>query len=109
MRDFDWLPLLLAVVSPPEQLFALKTLYIGFRKAKLKKCYREMGQCKSEDRDFKSYANAVFGCGCCYLSASLSTETLKRIWDSASLRAKTLREINESMGQCKSRARDVKE
>jgi hypothetical protein len=37
MGDFDWLPLPLVVVSPPEQLSALRTLYIGFRKAKLKK------------------------------------------------------------------------
>jgi hypothetical protein len=38
MEDFDWLllSLLLAVVSPPEHLSALKTLYI-VRKAKLKK------------------------------------------------------------------------
>jgi hypothetical protein len=37
--DFDWLPvpLPLAGVSPPEQFFALRTLYVGFRKAKLKK------------------------------------------------------------------------
>jgi hypothetical protein len=28
-------------VSPPEQLSALRTLYIGFRKAKLKKSKRE--------------------------------------------------------------------
>jgi hypothetical protein len=39
MGDFGWLLLLLplADVSPPEQLSAPKTLYIGFRKAKLKK------------------------------------------------------------------------
>jgi hypothetical protein len=39
MGDFDWLPrmLLLAVGSPPEQLSALRTLYIDCRKAKLKK------------------------------------------------------------------------
>jgi hypothetical protein len=39
MGIFDWLPLmlLLVVVSPPEQLSALRILYIGFRKAKLKK------------------------------------------------------------------------
>jgi hypothetical protein len=35
--DFDWLLLLLAVASPPEQLSAWRTLYICFRKAKLKK------------------------------------------------------------------------
>jgi hypothetical protein len=35
MGDFDWL--LLAGVSPPEQLSAPRTLYMGFRKAKLKK------------------------------------------------------------------------
>jgi hypothetical protein len=37
MGDFGWLLLMLAVVSPPEQLSALRTLYLGFRKAKLKK------------------------------------------------------------------------
>jgi hypothetical protein len=39
MEDFGWLLLLLplADVSPPEQLFALRTLYIGSRKAKIKK------------------------------------------------------------------------
>jgi hypothetical protein len=37
MGDFDWLMMLLAVVSPPEQSSAPKILYIGFRKAKLKK------------------------------------------------------------------------
>jgi hypothetical protein len=37
MGIFDWLLLLLAGVSPPEQLSAPRTLYIGFRKAKLKK------------------------------------------------------------------------
>jgi hypothetical protein len=37
MGDFDWLPLTVAGVSPPEQLSARRTLYIGFRKAKLKK------------------------------------------------------------------------
>jgi hypothetical protein len=57
-----------------------------------KKAKENMGQCKSKDQDFKSYANAVFRCGCC-LSASLSTETLKGTWGSTSLREKTLREI----------------
>jgi hypothetical protein len=52
-----------------------------------------MGQCKSKDQDFKSYANAVFRCDCCCLSTSLSTKTLKGTWDSENLRAKTLREI----------------
>jgi hypothetical protein len=52
-----------------------------------------MGQCESKDQDFKSYANAVFRHCCCCLSASLSTEILKGMWDSTSLRAKTLREI----------------
>jgi hypothetical protein len=81
-------------VSPPEQLSALGTLYIGFRKAKLKRNTKEnMGQCKSKVQDFKSYANAVFRHGCCCLSSSLSTESLKVTWDSASLRAKTLKEI----------------
>jgi hypothetical protein len=56
-----------------------------------------------------SYAKAVFRHGCYYLSASLSTETLKGTWDSASLRAKTLREIKENMGQSESQDRDFKE
>jgi hypothetical protein len=38
---FDWLPLplplLLAVMAPPEQFSAPRTLYIGFRKAEFKK------------------------------------------------------------------------
>jgi hypothetical protein len=39
MGDFDWLllKLLLAAASPPEQLPAPRTLYLGFRKATLKK------------------------------------------------------------------------
>jgi hypothetical protein len=39
MGIFEWLPLtlLLAYLSPPEQLSAPRTLYIGFGKAKLKK------------------------------------------------------------------------
>jgi hypothetical protein len=37
MGDFDWLPLMLAGVSPPQQLSTPRTLYIGFRKAKLEK------------------------------------------------------------------------
>jgi hypothetical protein len=39
--SFDWLllTLLLVVVSPPEQLSALRILYIGFRKAKLKRTW----------------------------------------------------------------------
>jgi hypothetical protein len=38
-EDFDWLllTLLIAGVSPPEHLSAPRTLYTGFRKAKLKK------------------------------------------------------------------------
>jgi hypothetical protein len=43
------------------------------------------------------------------LFASLSTETLKGTWDCANLRAKTLREIKENMGQCESKERDFKE
>jgi hypothetical protein len=43
------------------------------------------------------------------VSASLSTKTLKGTWDSASLRAKTLREIKENMGQSESKERDFKE
>jgi hypothetical protein len=33
----------------------------------------------------------------------------ERTWDSASLRAKTLREIKENMGQSESKERDFKE
>jgi hypothetical protein len=54
-----------------------------------------MGQWKSKDQDFKSYANAVFRHGCCCLSASL--------------RAKSLRENKENMGQCEYMERDFKE
>jgi hypothetical protein len=50
-----------------------------------------MGQCKSKDQDFKSYANTVFRHGGCCLSASLSTETLR-----------------EDMGQCKFEGQDFK-
>jgi hypothetical protein len=78
-------------MSPPEQLSALRTLYMSFRKSKLEKAKENMRQCKSKDRDFKSYANAVFRRGCCFLSANLSTETLK-----------------ENMGQCKSEGQDFK-
>jgi hypothetical protein len=39
----------------------------------------------------------------------MSTETLKRTWDSARLRAKTLREIKENIGQSESKKRDFKE
>jgi hypothetical protein len=68
-----------------------------FEHRDFKKPKENMGQCKSEDLDFKSYANAVFRHGCCCLSACLSTETLKGTWDSASL-----------MGQCKSEGKDFK-
>jgi hypothetical protein len=37
MVNFDWLWLPLAGVFPSEQLSAQRTLYIGFRKVKLKK------------------------------------------------------------------------
>jgi hypothetical protein len=39
MGNFDWLLLLLllVVVSPPEQVYAPRTLYIAFRNPKLKK------------------------------------------------------------------------
>jgi hypothetical protein len=48
------------------------------------------------------------------LSASLSTETLKGAWDSASLRAKILRDyakekLRENMGQSESKETDFKE
>jgi hypothetical protein len=42
------------------------------------------------------------------LSVSLRTETLKGSWDSASLRAKTLREIKENMGQWSLRKETLK-
>jgi hypothetical protein len=42
------------------------------------------------------------------LSASLSTEILKGTWDSASWRAKTLRETKENMRQSKFKERDLK-
>jgi hypothetical protein len=48
-----------------------------------------MGQCKSEHRYFK--------------------KAKERTWDSASLRAKTLRETKENMEQSESKERDVKE
>jgi hypothetical protein len=48
-----------------------------------------MGQCKSEHRDFK--------------------KAKERRWDSVSLRTETLREIKENMGQCESKERDFKE
>jgi hypothetical protein len=91
MGDFDWLPLmlLLAVGSPPEQLSALRTLYIGFRKAKLKRAWY--------DASLRTKTLRVmliqFLDGCCCFSASLCTETLKGKWGSVGLRAKTLREI----------------
>jgi hypothetical protein len=85
-------------VSPPEQFSALRTLCIGFRKAK-----ENMGQCKSKERDFKSYANTVFRRSCCCLSANLSTEILKGTLDSESLRAKTKEKLRENMGQSKSK------
>jgi hypothetical protein len=43
------------------------------------------------------------------VSRTLSTETLREAWDSASLRAKTLREIKENMEQCEPKERDFKE
>jgi hypothetical protein len=39
MEGFDWLPLTLAAVSPPEQLSAWRTLHVGFRKVKLKRTW----------------------------------------------------------------------
>jgi hypothetical protein len=92
-------------VSPPEQFSALRTLCIGFRKAK-----ENMGQCKSKERDFKSYANTVFRRGCCCLSAGLSTEILrklKRTWNSVSLRKETLK--NRKKKDFRSRVLKVKE
>jgi hypothetical protein len=38
-----------------------------------------MGQCKSKDQELKSYANAVFRHDCCFLSASLSAKTLRKL------------------------------
>jgi hypothetical protein len=48
-----------------------------------------MGQCKSEHQGFK--------------------KAKERTWDSASLRAKSLREIKENIGQSESTERDFKE
>jgi hypothetical protein len=42
-------------VSPPEQLSAPRTSYIGVTKAKLKKNKKNTGQCKSEGKDFKRH------------------------------------------------------
>jgi hypothetical protein len=87
---------MLAGVSPPEQLSAPRTLYMGFRKAKLKRTWDSASLrtetlrvmlmqfldaaaivCKSERQDFK--------------------KTKERTWDSASL-----------MGQCQSEGKDFK-
>jgi hypothetical protein len=57
-----------------------------------------MGQCKSEDQDFKHYANAVFRRGCCCLSEG---KDFKRDYAKEKLR--------ENMGQSKSKERDFKE
>jgi hypothetical protein len=46
-----------------------------------------------------AYENDAAAAAGCYVSASLSTKTLKGTWASASLRAKTLREIKENVGQ----------
>jgi hypothetical protein len=45
------------------------------------------------------------------VSASLSTEALKGTWDSASLKAKTLKRdyAEENMGQCESKERDFRD
>jgi hypothetical protein len=70
-KDFGWGILTgchWLVCLQPEQFSALRTLYISFRKAKL-----------------------------------------KRTWNSASLRAKTLTEIKENTEQCESKERDFKE
>jgi hypothetical protein len=54
-----------------------------------------MGQCNSKYWDFKSYAYAVFRCGRCCLQPEHQgfKKAKERAWDSASLGAKTLREI----------------
>jgi hypothetical protein len=44
----------------PSQPSALRTLYIGFKKAMLRKAKENMGLCGSKDQDFKSYADTVF-------------------------------------------------
>jgi hypothetical protein len=82
-------------VSPPEQVSAPRTLYIGFRKAKLKKAKENMGQCKSKDRDFKSYAMQFLDMAAivCKSEHQDFKKAKGRTWDSTSLRAKTLREI----------------
>jgi hypothetical protein len=54
-----------------------------------------MEQCKSKDQDFKSYANAVFNMAAvvCKSEHQDFKKAKERTWDSASLKAKTLREI----------------
>jgi hypothetical protein len=42
------------------------------------------------------------------LFASLSTETVKGTWDSGSVKAKTLREVKENMGQGSLRKESLK-
>jgi hypothetical protein len=51
-----------------------------------------MGQCKSKDRHFRSYANAVSSRGCCCLSATNNKDF----------------ESKGNMGQCKSENLDFK-
>jgi hypothetical protein len=65
---------------------------MGFRKAELKKSQREHGTVQV--KDVKSYAYAVFRCAVVCKSEHRGFKKAKeRAWDSASLRAKTLREI----------------
>jgi hypothetical protein len=63
----------------------------SLRAKTLREIKENMGQCKSNDQDLKSYANAVFSHGFCCVSASLRTETLR-----------------ENMGQWKSEGQDFK-
>jgi hypothetical protein len=68
-----------------------------------------MEQCKSKDQDCKSYANAVFRSGCCCLSASLSTKTLKANMGQCRSEGQYFKRIKENMGQSESKERDLKE
>jgi hypothetical protein len=74
-----------------------------------------MGQCKTGDKDFKCYANAVFPCSCCCLCASLSTKTLKGNTGQCKSEGKDFKreyakeKLREIMGQSKSKERNFKE
>jgi hypothetical protein len=84
--------LTLAGVSLSEQLSALRTLYIGFRKAKLKRT-RDNANLRTETlrvmlMQFLDTAAVV-----CKSEHQEFKKGKERTWDSASLGVKTLREI----------------